>query len=722
MKTIALNRLNLMTMPRGNGWSPKQKLVFTAELAKMGYRLSNPAMLDEAGAGFLLDYKHLITALKQKKGGNVAYVPLFKGFPNNVPDDAIYFFKRVFGYLGNVLDLFQSGEKLENGMVIPQSLFNLDDFGADPVTQMQTKALYEKSLAANAWKKGDSHTEWIELKIIFDDELEARLEAYLQSLLYAKSSIKQELHADLITLIEYFGIDSIDSRQVVFKETKAFLLKYLWEQEQYAAIGKMVNNAVDVLRMFAALTDTDVSLADKVKFPKLSRKQRKEVLAMLEKSAGLAEAFKKYKGLWLEIGRYLHPGEYSRQFPLTAKAFDALRNGKLETFASKTEALLLSDQVEELLQHLGEKPGVFGRKVHEILRRFPKSTFEIVEAFTQIVPKMELKNLLVLRDYFNTINDAEKRVVVNKKGKIKVLDNNAFMELDAKQTGAVIEAIDNGIAEKVITKESWENKKVWIDPELMNYTVPLQQRKASDGIITVGRGSRIGADFTKVMRLFVYWKEAGMRTDLDLSVAQYDAAWNYLGHVSYTNLKGAGIVHSGDIQSAPYGAAEFVDITLQHLSAKVKYLAPQVYRYAGNTFADMDCHAGWMCRHETNGDVKTFDIKTVVNKFDLNGAGAYAVPFVVDIDNEEIVMTDLFVGGKDLHNNIEGAKTNVALLCSEVCKFTNTKPDMYTLACLNAEYRGAEMVGEPEMADVTFGVKDCTYNADDVEKVLSELI
>ena len=523
-------------------------------------------------------------------------------------------------------------------------------------------------------------------------------------------------------MINFFGVEELDGDLIVFKETKALVLAYLWKQGDYAAIEKLTGNAIDVLRMFASLTGTDVSLSENIKFPKLSRKERKVILGILEHSANLSEDLKNYKGLWLEIGRYIHPSEYARQFPATAEVFYALRNGKIETYASKTERLLLLSQVNSLLKHLNNKPGVFARKLHEVLRRFPDDTEKVLRSFESIIAKLEVKNLLMLRSYFNTINEEEYRTIVNKKGKIKVIPNNAFAELTEGQIEQILEIIDRGLCTKLANKDSWVGQKIWIDPELNNYTVPLQQRKASDGIITVGRGSRIKVDLDKVLRLFVYWKEADQRTDLDLSVIQYDEHWNYLGHVSYTNLRSNGIVHSGDVQSAPHGAAEFIDITLKALPPAVKYLAPQVHKYCGHNFKEMDCHAGWMLRKDVNANLKTFDIKTVENKFDLNGVGGYAIPVVVNIENAEMIITDLYVSGRDFYNNVEGSKDDVSLLCSQVTNFVNTRPNMLELATFNATGRDAEIIDDQEGADITFGVQGCNYNATDVEKVLAELI
>ncbi len=722
MKTIALNRLNILGIAKGDGLTKEQQITFLAELAQLGYRVSNPEMLKIVSAGFLMDYKHLLNTLAKKRGGNVKYVPLFKKFPEDIPDDNTYFLKRVMGYIGNILNLFPDVMELDNGVKVPKWLFNVYEFGADPISQMQSKELFELAVKENAQKKGDTHVEWMDLRIVHEEDLAQELKDYLARLLYAKSSIKEELHADLFRLLDFFGAAEFDADLIVFKETKSLLLKYLWNKGELEIVSEMAKTATDVLRLFAALTDSDVSLSTKIRFPKMSRKARRTIMAILEKSGSLSEDLKKYKGLWLEIGRYLHPSEYAKQFPRTAKVFDALRNGKIETYNSKTEKLLAFKEVDDLLKHLETKPGIYARKLHEVLRRFPEELDKVLVSFEKNIAKVALKNLLVLKAYFSTINEKEYRTIINKKGKMKVLPNNAFAALSEAQVDKVVIIIQKAIRKALAEKDSWTDKTAWVDPQLMKYTVPLQQRKASDGIITVGKGTRIKVDFSKVLRLFIYWKQGDKRTDLDLSVIQFGKGFDYIGHVSYTNIGADGITYSGDIQSAPLGAAEFMDITLGKLDKKVKYLAVQVNKYCGNHFRDMDCHAGWMLRDKATSDIKTFDIKTVANKFDLNGVGGYAIPLIVDVENAEIISSDLYVSGINFHNNVEGSRNDVSVICEQLADFIKTRPVIGDLAFEHIVARNASLTEFKENAEITFGLNDCTYNATDIEQILTELI
>lgn len=697
----------------------RHRFVMHAEFAKLGFRLRNPELLDACSAELLLGHTERIHALRALRGGDVDYVPLFLDFPNDVPDQDEYFVRRVLGYLSNVVD--PSGKMLTDATDIPVWLFELRQFGANPITQMQEPSLFERARNMLRTRKADESVEWMDLHLGYEDQVRKELQQWLFATLCAKSSIKEELHADLGLLLSELGIEGLQLDQIAMKENAALVMRMLWETQQIESLQALARSATDVLRLMAALTDSDVSLARPIRFPRLTRGQRRTVLRLLERAGDIREDLHRYRGLWLALGKSIHVGEYRRTFPSVVQSFDALRNGEIESFDAVTERLMGLDRADAVLEHLATRPGVFGRKIHEVLRRFDGERSTVLAAFDGVAQKMTVKHLLVLRSYFATINARERRTVINKRGKIKVLPNNANNALGRQSLEALDEHLHAALLRKLSAHDDWSDKRVWVDPALKDYTVPLQQRAASDGLITVGRGSRLPVDFSKVLRLFVYWKQASSRTDLDLSVIQFDAGFKYAGHVSYTNLAAGGIVHSGDLQSAPHGAAEFVDITLDRVDRNVRYLAVQVYRYAGDTFAEMDCHAGWMCRDRVDGSYASFDIKTVANKFDLNGTGGYCVPLVVDLHERCIIATDLFMGTKAFHNNVEGSHGAVAAACREIADFVHTRPTMLQLAQLHREARGA-VPGDRDAADVRFGLQGCDYNALDVERVLSELL
>ncbi len=723
LSTIALNRLNVLLYPKGNGLTPQQKMAFVTELAQLGYRLENPALLQEAAPEFLtktVDYQAL---LKKKRGGQVDYVPLFNNFPTEIPKDEEYLIQRFYGFLANLNPDEKDSVRLANGVLVPRWLFDLDTFGADPITQTQSLELWERAAALQATKKEDSHTEWLPITLLEETEGHERLKTFLQQLLYAKASIPEYIQADLRTLLEHFGWTSFDHTKVVFKEVKAWLGRYSWEKKDWEGFVLLHKTATDVLRTLAALTGSEVSLNVPITFPRLPRPARRAILTVLERSAGTAENLLQYKGLWLALGRYLHPGAQAKQFPRTAQLFDQLRNGRLTTFEGTTEKLLKAGEIAPVLAHLTKRPGVFLRRLHELLRRFQNAYPIILKALAPLLEQVTLKNLLVLEAYFEHINGAHYRSVINKRGKMIVLDNNSYRALSTEVVAAVLQQLQRAIQQQLAKRESWANEKVWIAPHLVDYVLPLQQRKSSEGLLTLGRGSRLHVDLSKVLRLFVYWKQQQKRTDLDLSIALYNANFELINQVSYTNLSAMGAVHSGDLQDGALGAAEFIDINMSKVSEATAYISVQIYRYAGEPFTELTCQAGWMWREQVDANYKSFDLKTVANKLDLTGVGSYAIPFMVDVAAQQIIYTDLYVSALHQRNAIETSVHSLEIVTSELAQFTKQWPTFYQLAEAHAKARQARLVDTPEAATITFATTDdATYNILATEQVLGELI
>src|SRR5690606_29387588 len=138
-------------------------------------------------------------------------------------------------------------------------------------------------------------------------------------------------------------------------------------------------------------------------------------------------------------------------------------------------------------------------------------------AFREAAPRLTLKHLLVLDAHLRTVDEWPRRAVVNKRGTARVVPSPQH-RLDGESRAALTEIVSDAIAAVIARdKGPWPGRRVWIDPALRQITVPLQQRKAADGLLTVGRGSKLPLPECRVLRLFVWWKQAQRRTDLDLS-------------------------------------------------------------------------------------------------------------------------------------------------------------------------------------------------------------
>lgn len=708
-----------------------KQLVFLAELAQLGYTVRHT----ERWSDRLLDnYGEILTALRQMRGADVEYVPLFQDFPDCCPEATEYQARRLLSWFIGIDGIAEEqGYRWLDGK--GRSLFNLDEFGALPVSQIQTQSLYEAGVKRQKKREGDRAIDWIVLELVEQEQADARLQAWVQQNLYARSSLKEAVRSDISWLLRSFALDdcpvAIDPNRIAFKENLVFVTQLYWQQGLYEKAAQLLQTPTDILRLCAGLTNGDISLAAPIAFPKFSRPQRQALLRALERCQNLSEELPAYKGLWLALGRYLHPGEYKHQFPKVADAFERLRNGKIRTFNTELETAFERLDLERAVELLRSRPGLFARRLHQLLhvaevlsRANSNTSFaeSILTEFSQIAPQIPLKNLLVLERYFDTIRSQSHRAIVNKFGKIRVQENHPQRTSSATNQ-ATVRVLRAAIWQQIRTKRAgWQAETVWIDPRLSQYVLPLSDRKASEGTLPLARGSRVPLSDRPVIRLFVYWQEATRRTDLDLAVQMLGEDFSIAGHVSYTALANTGIQHSGDIQSAPHGASEFIDIQLDRLKPEWRYIAVQVYRYTGDRFDRMTCHCGWMERASANANRKTFDPKTVRSKVDLNGSGAFCLPLIVDCRRREIVYVDLYVSGEPEFNCVEEAGQNAASICQQVAGFIHTKPTFWDLAIAHLRARNGTQVESKAEATVTWGIEDCTYNVYDTAKVLSELL
>ena len=105
-----------------------------ADIAQLGYTVDGDvisALKSQSESSFLAFHTILVAELKDMVGANVKYRPLFKKFPEDIPDDMEYYKKRVVGFLTNLFDLTpENVAPLSCGHVIDSRLFNMDDFGA----------------------------------------------------------------------------------------------------------------------------------------------------------------------------------------------------------------------------------------------------------------------------------------------------------------------------------------------------------------------------------------------------------------------------------------------------------------------------------------------------------------------------------------------------------------------------------------------------------------
>ncbi|MDF5723162.1 MAG: hypothetical protein PUP91_22360 [Rhizonema sp. PD37] len=647
-----------------------QAKVLEFELGQLGVKVKN---IDKFTSTTREQFETVLSVLKEMRGGDVKYVPLFARFPDDLPNDGEYLIRRVLGFFG--LNTF----------------IDSSQFGADPITQMQQNDLWLAAVKAQAARLNDTHTEWIILTIVSQDEAFQQLEKWALDLLYGATSVNEALWDDIFTILSQLNV-GVDMGKIRVKETVARLAAHQWQQ--WSKIT--VKTPTDLLRMFAFIQGQDVSLAKPVdlKGLKLSKPQRREVLSFLNRCPALAEDLLRYKGLWVSLSKWLHPGDFVLQFPTVVKAFDDLRNGRIKSY----ESLVINSPAERRIDHLLERPSVMLRKLTWLLKEYQSKV--LADTLYDLSDKVTTLPLSLLVTAYFAIKYNGDRFAINKKGKPHTIKKRESLG----DISPVLEALDTLILTQLRGSKKWD--KVWIDPAINKLVLPLQARKQSDGLLNLARGSRISLADGGVVRLFVYWHQSTYITDLDLSVMKLDQDFKFAGHIGWNNYgTDKDIAHSGDIQSAPLGAAEFIDLRLAALTSG--YILPSIIRYAGEGFSDMKaCYAGWMNRENVGSDTQTFEPKTVAQKVNVNLDGRAWIPFLLDVTTREVVYVDLYFAGR---NTIE-SNEHFPSLSAALASYWQAKPTFGALAHWYVRANYATLV-DRKNALTTIGITDdCSIN------------
>jgi len=703
------------------------------DISQLGYTLDGAAVralrtLTETE--FKTFHKMLVKNLKVMVGANVKYRALFKNFPSDIPDDEEYFVKRIVGYITNMFGLVDEDIKpLSCGHVIDTRLFNVNEFGACPICQCQVDELDDDETDRPALE------DVTPLKIIgLIDEKDVR--QIFTNLLASKSSISED-NRDIITKLikEDPSMFTDVPAEISMKENVA-LIAGLAVAYEYDGVGVDYSNvtadilvgniktATDVLRFAVQLCDGDVSLAEPTKF-RLKNKQRRVIMCLLDNVNSPEEDMLRWKMRWIRLAEVLHIGKYAKKYPNAFKACDTLRNRPetIETFNSKVEALIVAiisggnTTQYKLLELLTTRPGEFARRMDWMLRNFKADKNAIFNAFKgNVIDKLTTPMLLTLSSHFagRSINSGTRYFMPKGSlAKIQVIEDER-KTINASLTLKIVKAITNELLGRFSKLDDLGS--VYINEDLKGYLVPMVQRNASKSLVTVARGSHIPLEKNKVARMFLYWKQnKNDRTDVDLSAIAFDSNWDYKFHLSYTGLSAVGGVHSGDIQSAPNGAAEFIDLDIEKSrKVGVRYVVMNVISFTGQPFDTFECFAGVMGRDKAKSG-KKFEPTTVKHKFDVAGNTKYNIPLILDLETNEIIWADIAMTSGTF-SYVEGQKKNIVTMAKAIESMVDDKPNMFDLLWLHAEARANSIDYEHQEGkeyDTIFDV-DMASNIDEI--------
>ena len=652
----------------------------------------------------------VIPTLRRMLGDHVKYVPMYPNFPQQVMDasDAELYLRALLHYMT----------------------------GALPETPA------EKHPELKIRKKLKQIEQGSETEYLF----------MIRNLMRANASLSEQDKQDVADSLRS-GLDPELSRllpeEMPYKENAAFVASVLLEEgmADVERLSKSFNTATDVLRLAAGLSGLDTSLfwtkktaqltrpaanpynlmqgmqteiqpasgtpANAYRFRNFKRSERRLLLGLLEKTGASVEDMVLYREAWKRLGEILHPGEMRGRYPSAFEAFTLLRRQKsIPTFRREAEeGLILQDP--QVIDLLARRPGELARRLDLLLRSQPAQTEKIMSAFDRIADRLAVPLLLQLLAHFKHRGESRQYRVFFPKGNIgkAVAIHDRLPRLDSAKTNRLVQRIEQELIVRFAEREPLG--AVYIDPRLANIPVPFSNRSASSALRSLPRGSRIEVPEGDILRLFCWWTNMNegsadmRRVDIDLSLVLLDENWSHVETLAFYNLKEEFGVHSGDITNAPKGASEFIDLNIPEVlwRTRARYAMVQVACFTGQPFSVLpECFAGFMVRHQARAG-QAYDPRTVESRFDLTVDAQQAVPFAIDLWENQLIWIDSVVKNRGFritaHDNMSGLEL-LGRAFADVRR--TTLGELYTL---HAKARG-NLTNKEYEADTVFGMEEGT--------------
>lgn len=637
-------------------------------------------------------YSEIMPILNEMVGNHRDFKPFYPNFPEQVME-----LSEAELYLNATLHYWS---------VYVSDVFNKPDFVWLPEFEKEKRPLLEEYTNSKVIEKGDDK-DFCEI---------------FTKIVSSNSSVSDYDKEIVKWFIKNREISFILPSKIPHKEMMSILVGNI---ENPYNLKCVVKTATDVLRIAVSLSGGDVSLAENTKFVKVNRKYRRFMMDCLESfdKDNLIEDMLRYSEKWKRLGEKLHPGEFKKHIK-TNEAFNVIRNGvKYETFNSKVEKYIKNKDIENLCNLLAKRPGIFVRRLDHVLRISGNDSSYVFHVLEKVLSEVSTPVLLQAWNHFNYREKINNRFYFPKGNVAKLrVDENKIPDLDERTVTRAVILIEFALYYRF--NEHGEMGKVYIDEDLKNKIVPFSQRSASDSLIPMTRGSSFNLENKSTIRFFIWWKNIdrfysdndsddyyNYRVDIDLTAAYLDEKYDYIGDVSYYNLKNELGHHSGDVIDAPEGASEFIDINLDKLGEDVRYIVMSINSFTRQPFNLIpECYAGWMMRRNPNSG-EIFEPKTVENKFTVSSNSKMAIPLIIDVKEKRVYWADMSFSQNHFYsNNVYNNRLGISCMSQAIVELN--KLNVYDLYKLHAESRG-KVVKSKEKADLVL-------DSFDINTILSE--
>jgi len=438
--------------------------------------------------------------------------------------------------------------------------------------------------------------------------------------------------------------------------------------------------------------------SNKVNLPNRYRKLITEVMdqMFLDGRVDLSDCYEKKKA-WSGLLHHIH---YQAKTP-DAKVFLAAMRGKANGSAySEFEAVLQNEgpisAEESLLKTKG--PGAVLRHLQYLTSRC--RTKEELETLIGKVFDTKQTNTIILMQLLLMYGNMSRAGGTHGRTfqfvKFNLLRKYSETEEDYKKRRTKLETWQNDMLREAVEQRlrkvlKGRLGKVYIDPRMKDYAVPIKESASSGGLGVLAGGTRIHIGEHRKIRAFTYWEKVD---DIDLSVIGMDEE-GHQTEFSWRTMaeeQSEAITYSGDETSGYNGGSEYFDIIVpkfidQHPGIRYLVFCDNVFSY--QTFNNCLCKAGYMVRdEEDSGEI--FEPKTVESSFSVTCPARFCYLFGIDLKENDFI----WLNCADAGNVAVAGTTSMAFL---IDKFHVTETlNMKMLFEMMAE----ETVSDPETADL----------------------
>ena len=469
--------------------------------------------------------------------------------------------------------------------------------------------------------------------------------------------------------------------------------------------GLPVKTTTDVLRIAVHLSGGDISLPkvpdakvklnrwcssksdnperEKFKFKSFSRKERKYILGLLEKTNCDTKEMVLRSGRWIKLSHGLHVGEYKNTFPKAFDAINKLRNEKVKSwYGILNDAFNVS--LENGLKVLSQRPGEFSRRIDWLVRKNPKQLDLILSYLSEALKGTSNKVLFEVYTHFENrmVSKSDRSIMI--KGKRKRTELPTLPVIPKKTVETIHSKLFETLREKFSTLDSLGN--CWIDEDLKKIPLPTNMRSMNFSTKPTIRGQRVPFDNpdAKVIRPFVHWMDKNGNEDLDLSATFVGD--NKCEVLSYSGLRVGKSVHSGDVRHRKGACAEYIDVDIEDaLSRNFKYVILDVRNFNGKGLKTVEAMFGVMEREHPTAN-KTWLPETISSCQELGSESVVTLIAILDLVTKEYIMLDI-----DSSNSI-AARGDVKNTLTVLKQYAEPpKVSVYDLVLLHVEGRGKQV-------------------------------